>query len=223
MNTLKYLCLTLLLCSLNAVAAPISLPTELPELSATKPSKLGTHEVGVGVANGSKIKNFTIKSHQGRLTSFNDLIKQGDIMVVFYRGGWCPYCNMQIRQLTEAWPEFKRRGITPVLISADKPDASMMAQKTYDIPFPVLSDPKLTAHKAFNVVFKLPDELVKTYQDYGIVLKDWSGKKHNKFAVASAFIVDKNGVVKWGHSSNDYKTRPSVEQLIKAIDQLKAR
>ncbi|WP_019530243.1 peroxiredoxin-like family protein [Dasania marina] len=224
MISIKSLCAALLLISVNAMAvSEISLPTKLPELSATNSKTLGSHEPGVGVANGSKIKNFTIKSHQGKLASFNDLLQQGDLMVVFYRGGWCPYCNVQIRQLTEAWPEFQQRGITPVLISADKPDAGMLVQKTYEIPFPVLSDPKLTAHKAFNVVFTLPDELVSTYKDYGIVLRDWSGKKHHKFAVASVFIVNKKGVVKWGHSSNDYKMRPSVEQLLGVIDQLKLR
>lgn len=107
------------------------------------------------------------------------------------------------------------------MISADKPNAAMLSQKGYDIPFPVISDADLTAHKAFNVVFRLPDELVPMYKEYGIVLSDWSGQDHQQFAVASVFILNKSGEVLWAHSSTDYKTRPSVQQLLSVIDGLK--
>ena len=209
------------LCADHTFAADIKIPTELPQLNATADKDLGTLADNTGLAIGSVVDNFIITDSSGKNVSFSDLERKGPLLVIFYRGGWCPYCNRQIRALSMAWPEFKKRHVLPVLISVDKPDAAAMAQKTYEIPFPVLSDPLLEAHKAFNVVMRLDDKLLPMYKKYGIALEDWSGQNHHKFAVASAFIIDTQAKVVWAHSAEDYKTRPTVEQLLQVIDGLK--
>lgn len=210
---------SLLFClATNSYAGEIQLPQKFPELKTTSQQQLGTLDQKHGLAPGQKVGNFKIKDHFGKTTKFKTLRKDAPLLVIFYRGGWCPYCNLQIVQLTKAWPEFKKRGVTPVLISADKPDAAALASRTYEIPFPVLSDPTLIAHEAFNVVMSLDEETVKKYEQYGIFLSDWSGEAHNKFAISSAFLINKKGVIDWSHSSLDYATRPSVEQLLTVID-----
>lgn len=201
----------------NLQAQEIKLPEKLPELKATEMSQLGTLDAGLAV--GQKPAGFTVNSHLGESVSLDSLLQdKGPLLVVFYRGGWCPYCNVQIRQLAEAWPEFKKRGITPVLVSADKPDASAMAQATYKIPFPVLSDPDLKAHAAFDVIIEVDDATVDKYRDYGIVLEDWSGRDHHKIAAPGIFLLDSSGQVQWAHVSKDYRTRPSVQQLLAMLD-----
>ena len=120
--------------------------------------------------------------------------------------------------MTGAAAVFEQRGITPVLISADRPAGAALAQKSYEIPFPVLSDPSLAAHEAFGVVFTLDPPTRERYRDYGIALEDWSGEDHGSYAVASVFLVDGEGVVRWSHSSLDYKTRPSIAQLLEVLD-----
>ena len=217
---------TLIFCLLLSLAAGLAnsgdilLPQSLPSLEVTSNKALGTLEPNTGRPVGHQIENFSVASVEGEPTSLHSLLARGKLMVVFYRGGWCPYCNVQVRQLSVAAQSFFNRGVTPVLISADKPDAAMLAKKAYEIPFPVLSDPELAAHKAFNVVYRLEDKFIPVYKDYGIVLSDWSGKDHQMFAVASVFILDSTGKVLWAHSSHDYKTRPSVEQLIDVIKKL---
>ena len=84
----------------------------------------------------------------------------------------------------------------------------------------MLSDPDLFAHNAFDVVLDVDKATYKQYKNYGIDLEAWSGKNHHKIAVTAAYIVDKNAVVQWAHTSLDFKTRPSVEQLLSAIDTL---
>jgi len=199
-------------------AGDIKMPATLPSLSVTDTIKLGTLDENIGLSPGMQVKSFEINDHTGKAISFETLQKSAPLLVIFYRGGWCPYCNKQIHQLTKAWPELKKRGVTPVLISADKPDAAALALRTYEIPFPVLSDPDLIAHDIFKVTMKVSDDLIPKYKEYGIILEDWSGKSHHKIAVSSAFIIDKKGVVKWSHSSKDYKTRPTVKQLLDVID-----
>lgn len=209
---------SLLFLSMLSFSGELKITGDLPQLSTTASANLGTREANIGLAPGEQVNAFEVKDHRGKVISFATLKKTGPLLVIFYRGGWCPYCNRQIRQLTEAWPEFKKRGITPVLISADKPDAAALAARTYEIPFPVLSDPDLIAHEVFKVTMKLDDKLVPVYKEYGIALEDWSGKDHHKFAVSSAFIVNQKGLIEWSHSSKDYTTRPSVKQLLEVID-----
>lgn len=218
-------CLTALLSSLlfatiSVQAEDVKLPEHLVELKTPSAEQLGTVSENVGLKVGQTVPEFSTKDHFGKAASLSAMKAKAPLLFVFYRGGWCPYCNMQIRQLTEAWPEFKKRGVTPVLISADKPDAAAMATRTYEIPFPVLSDSDLIAHEAFNVVTELPEDMVASYKGWGIVLEDWNGKGHRKYAVASAFVVGKDGKVLWSHTGT-YDTRPSTEQLLSVIDELK--
>ncbi|MCQ3827968.1 redoxin domain-containing protein [Microbulbifer elongatus] len=209
-----------LLCAFTSVVASaqeIKLPEKMPELATTEQADLGSADTGL--QQGDKPADFTVRNHEGDEVSLRSLVAyKAPILVVFYRGGWCPYCNVQIRQLAEAWPEFEKRGVTPVLISADKPDAGAMAKATYEIPFPVLSDPDLKAHEAFDVVVQIDDATAEKYKTYGIVLEDWSGRDHHKIAAPGIFLVSKEGAVEWAHVSKDYKTRPSVAQLLQILD-----
>ncbi len=189
-------------------------------LAVTSDNLLGTNDQGIGLTAGSKVPDFNLKTHTGEPTNLEVLLEESPLLVIFYRGGWCPYCNVQIRQLTEAYPEFQKRGVLPVLISVDEVDGAALASRTYEIPFTVLSDPQLSAHEAFNVVMEIDDETYKQYQRFGLDLEAWSGQSHHKIAVSSAFIVDDTGTVSWAHASLDYKTRPSVEQLLSVIDEL---
>jgi len=201
----------------NAGAQELSLPSRSPDLGTADAATLGTNDDGIGLAAGDGVPAFTSHSVTGEPVHWNELAQEGPLLVVFYRGGWCPYCNVQIRQLTLAYPEFEERGILPVLISADRPDAASLAQNHYEIPFPVLSDPDLAAHVAFGVTLEVDDETVERYKEYGIDLEAWSGRDHHTIAVSSAFLVDVDGVVQWAHTSLDYKTRPSPEQLLDAV------
>lgn len=189
-------------------------------LAVTGDTALGTNDQNIGLKVGATIPDFTAKTHTGKAVKREDLLEDAPLLVVFYRGGWCPYCNVQIRQLTEAYPEFEKRGVLPVLISVDDVDGAALASRTYEIPFTVLSDPNLSAHTAFDVIMQVDDETYKQYQGYGIDLEKWSGQNHHKIAVSSAFLVDKSGKVRWAHSSKDYKTRPSPTQLLTVIDSL---
>lgn len=199
----------------------IHLSTRLAPLSDTPSAQLGTNEAAIGLKPGSAVSPFTIKTHEGNEVSLASLLSDAPLMVVFYRGGWCSYCNLQVKRLTDAWPEFKRRNIMPIVISVDAVNPASLAQRTYDIPFLVLSDPDLKAHKAFKVGFKLDDATLKKYIAHGINLKQWSQRSHNTIAFPSVFILNKEGVVKWAHTTSDYTTRPSIEQLLSVIDALK--
>ncbi len=207
----------LILAPITALAE-LELAKKTPDLKVTDAATLGTNVDGIGLSAGDNVPAFTTNTHEGESISMEALQRQGPLMVIFYRGGWCPYCNLQIRQLSQAYPQFEQRGVMPVLISVDKADGAALAQRTYEIPFPVLSDSSLAAHEAFEVVLDLDMATTLAYKGFGIDLEDWSGRDDGKIAVSSAFLVDNDGAVKWAHVDTDYKTRPSVSQLLSVID-----
>lgn len=198
----------------------LTLPTHEPELGITAADALGTNDDGIGLSPGDRVAGFSAHSFDGTPVRWEELLDRSPLLVIFYRGGWCPYCNLQIRQLTQAYSEFEERGILPVLISVDETDAASLAQRSYEIPFPVLSDPDLHALEAFRVTMEVDEATLERYQEYGIDLEAWSRREHHKIAVPSAFFVDENGVVRWAHSSRDYRVRPSPQQLLDVADRI---
>jgi len=103
--------------------------------------------------------------------SLRDLASRGSLLVTFYRGGWCPFCNFQIRELTTAFPEFRRRGVTPIAISVDRVEEAAKTSATCEIPFPVLPDPNLVAHRAFRVVRHVGDAEFARLKGKGLDIK----------------------------------------------------
>lgn len=226
MNTINpFLLLTLLITffsamtvSAEAIKTSVQISTPM-QYKAISSDQLGINEKGKGLSLGTSIKSLTINDLMGKPYPLQTAWQQQAALIIFYRGGWCPFCNMQIREITTHANEFKAAGVQPILISVDTPDISAMVSAKYKIPFPVLSDPELVAHKVFNVVLTADANTLKKYKEYGIDLSLWSGKNHHSIAVASAFLIDKNGKVLFSHAPEDYSSRPSAKQLLMMIKQ----
>ena len=187
-------------------------------LAETPKERLGTAPPGFGIQVGQQAPNATLKDVSGKMRKLSDLYAQGPVFVVFYRGGWCPFCNLQLHELTEAKPEFDKRGVILVAISVDQPSQEAKTQAKDGIPFPMLSDSKLLAHKAFNVIHIPGDAEQRALAGYGVDLTAYSGEKHNSFAVPSIFLVDRTSIVRFAHIDQDFQTRPSVQQMLSVAD-----
>jgi peroxiredoxin len=214
----------------TASAAPSAAPAASTSATAMKPrmkeiaappeARVGTLPPDIGVAVGQPAPDASLHDSGGAGVRLADLFSKGAVLLVFYRGGWCPFCNFQIHELTEAYPEYQKRGVTPVAISVDKQEEGAKTRATYTIPFPVLSDPDLVAHKAYRVLHHADDAEVQRLKGFGIDLEKSSGRDHHTFAVPALFLVDKTGKVRWAHADVDYKTRPRTKQILAAIDAL---
>lgn len=190
------------------------------QTTAPGAERVGTLPPKVGIPVGRPAPDALLRDSDGHEVRLEDLVTNGPILLVFYRGGWCPFCNFQIRELTKAYPEFEKRGVTPVAVSVDDVDEAAKTQATYTIPFPVLSDPDLAAHRALRVAHYADEAEVAKLRGFGIDIERSSGRKHHTIAIPSIFIIDVEGVVRWAHADRDYKVRPSTEQLLAAIDAL---
>jgi peroxiredoxin len=214
-HSVRFLLLSLAILVVAVPAAPAS-PQGPPTftLADTPDGKLGTVPAGMGLKVGDKAPSLTLDSVTGGQQSLAELYMQGATFIVFYRGGWCPFCNLQIHNLSQAKADFDKIGVRLVAISVDTPTQEAKTQAKHGVPFPMLSDPKLKAHQAFHVVHVAPEAEQKALAGFGIDLSAYSGESHKSFATPSIFLVDKQGVIRFVHVDEDYKTRPSVKQML---------
>lgn len=210
--------------TLEAAPDPEAEPAERrPRSKRVQPTaaeRLGSLPDRIGVAVGEPAPDATVQDAEGQPVQLRDLVEDGPVMLVFYRGGWCPFCNYQIHQLTEAYPQYRERGVIPVAISVDRPDESAKTQATYEIPFPVLSDTDLAAHRAYRVMHEVDEAERERLQGFGMDIEQASGRDHHVIAIPSVFVIDAEGIVRWAHADPDYRTRPSNEQILAVIDAL---
>ncbi|MBI5481857.1 MAG: AhpC/TSA family protein [Deltaproteobacteria bacterium] len=200
----------------TAVPAARSKPT-----SDASPAALGTLAPGTGVPVGERVPDVRAKDLEGRDVALADLYARGPVLLVFYRGGWCPFCNFQIRALPEGAGQFTARGITLAAVSVDRPDEGARTRALYALPFPVLSDPDLAFVEGFHVANRVGEAELARLKAFGMDLEASSGRQHRVIAIPSMFLIDRGGVVRWAHSDPDYKTRPSVAQILAALDALR--
>ena len=203
--------------SASSPAASSKTPTMQP-YADTAPSRLGQLAPGTGIPVGSKVPDVHARTIDGADVALSSLYGKGPILLVFYRGGWCPYCSTENHSLSVAYPDFQKRGVTPVTISVDKPEAEAKTKATYAIPFPVLSDTDAVVLEAFHVVNNVDDATLAKMKEFGVDLESYSGKPHHKIAIPSLFLIDRTGTVRWAHSDPDFKVRPSIAQILAAID-----
>jgi peroxiredoxin len=188
------------------------------KLAETPSDQLGTAPSGFGLKVGDKAPDATLPEISGSARSLAQLYAQRRTLVVFYRGGWCPFCNLQLHDYALAKPEFDKRGIQIVAISVDQPSEEAKTQAKHQVPFTMLSDSKLVAHRAYHVVHVPGDAERKAFASYHIDLAAYSGESHGDFAVPAIFLVDRDTTVRFVHVDEDYKTRPSAMQMLGVVD-----
>jgi len=205
--------------SATAASAPPAPPPQ-PMLAETPTDRLGTAPAGFGLKVGDRAPDASLPDVTGKTQSLAEIFAQGPTLVLFYRGGWCPFCNLELHDYSVNKPEFDRRGVRLVAISVDKPSEEAKTQAKHGVPFPMLSDPKMVALQAYRVVHVPGDTEKKAMAGYGIDLVAYSGESHGDFAVPSIFLVGRNGVVLFAHIDEDFKTRPGAKQMLAVADRL---
>ncbi len=183
-------------------------------------ARMGVLAPGTGIAVGEGAPNVHGVDLKGQQVALASIYEKSPVLLVFYREGWCPYCNREIHALSMAYPEFEKRGITPVAMSVDLPEADSLSQATYTIPFPVLSDTSAESLLSFHVVKPADAAQIERGKLPSVNVEQNSAQSHHEIAIPALFLIDRTGVVRWAHSDPEYKVRPSTAQLLAVIDGL---
>lgn len=201
------------------LAPPTSGPRVVKEFVAVDGMSLGTVPMGIAIPPGGPAYGGYAVDGEGRRVDVGALIReQNALLLVFSRGGFCPYSNFEIRELARNASAFERRGVGIAVITADRPPEAEKTRATYEAPFPVLSDGDLVLHDIYRVGHKAEAKELKSLALAQIDVEPWSNRKHHRFAVSSLFLVNRAGVVLWSHATEDERTRPKVSQILAALD-----
>lgn len=148
----------------------------------------------------------------GNPVSFDPASLEKPVIITFFRGGWCPYCNLHLAELRHAEQELKAMGFDIWFISIDQPEQLYASLDDPDIGYTIFSDSGLEATRAFGLAFKVDDETVERYLGYDIDLEAASGENHHVLPAPSTFLVGIDGIIRFQYTNPDYKVRlhPSV-------------
>ncbi len=166
---------------------------------------------------GDRAPGLSLPDAKGKQVSLNQLLEQGPVVVVFYRGGWCPYCNLELRAWQAHLAELNSLGTTLVAISPQTPDNSLSTAEKNALAFPVLSDSDLAAAHGFGIAFTLPPELVDLYSAVGNKLPELNGNGQWVLPVPATFVIDTSGVIQFAHVEADYRERAEPGDVLAVV------
>lgn len=168
-----------------------------------------------------KAPNFELPNAQGKLISLPNLLADGPVVITFYRGSWCPYCNLQLRALQAKLSEIHALGATLIAISPKIPDGSLTENEISNMEFTVLSDQEAKVASQYGVAWEVPEFLMKHMRvDRGLDLVKINNGNRNILPIPATFIIGKDGIVKWSYVNVDYRTRSEPEQIIEVLKTL---
>ncbi len=171
---------------------------------------------------GGTMPEFSLSDATGKSVASSDLLKQGSLVVVFYRGAWCPFCNKYLHTLQGSLSDIKANGGNLVAISVENPDTSMAVSKKNQVEFTVLSDPKLETAKKFGIVYELAKETNEKYKGYGIDLMKNNSMDKPELPLSATYVVDNKGKIVYAWLEPDYTKRAEPAEILKVLVEQKA-
>jgi glutathione peroxidase len=168
------------------------------------------------LAVGEKVGDVTLRTLEGKDVQLHALLSKKPSVLVFYRGGWCMYCNRHLAHLKDAEARLIDMGYQIIAITPDRPEKIAETVGKHELRYTILSDSKMDAAQSLGVAFKVDDATLEKYEGYGIDLVTASGETHQYLPVPSVFIVDRKGIVRFQHASPDYTVRLDKETLLAA-------
>ncbi len=165
---------------------------------------------------GSACPAFEAVAADGSLFEFDPAALDKPVVIIFYRGGWCPYCNKYLMRLRHAEPALVEMGYEILFLSADRYEKLAGSLEEKDLNYTVLSDSKLEIARKFGIAFHLHDELFQRYTEFGHDLEAASGETHHLLPVPATFIVDTDGIIQFEYANPNYKVRLDPDVLLAA-------
>lgn len=181
---------------------------------------LATRLPDPGLKVGARAPDFTLNNAFGSPLTLSEEWRKGPVILVFYRGAWCPFCNLHLRALQHSLPAFGRYGAQLIAVTPQQPDKSAAQIDKDGLPFEVLSDMDSAVMKAYGLYYELDPELAEVYLSHDLNVAEYNGEGRNVLPVPGTFIIDTRGVIRAVHADVDYKQRMEPEAILKAIEAL---
>ncbi len=171
-------------------------------------------EAPEGLFIGSKAPDFKAKDQNGNEVRLKDLLKKGKVVLVFYRGQWCPYCNRELSRIQDSIQLIKDKGAMVVAVSPEKQESITATVEKTKAEYPVLYDEGLKIMKAYDVEFEVPENTITRYRNANIDIEKNNGANGKYLPVPAVYIIDGESTVTYRFFETDYKKRPWVKDLL---------
>jgi len=165
---------------------------------------------------GMQAPAFHVRDAAGKPVAFEPDGMDKPLVLTFFRGGWCPYCNLHLAEMRKAEAELREMGFDIWFLSIDRPEQLYASLEDPDLPYRVLSDSKLEATRAFGLAFRVSDEVVEKYLTWDIDLEGSSGENHHVLPAPSTYIIGSDGKIRFQYTNPEYNVRLHPDVLLAA-------
>ncbi len=188
--------------------------TSLMILISFSASYAQENRMPAGLNIGDKAPSFTATDNTGKIFNLYEELKKGDIILLFYRGQWCPYCNKELSMFNDSLSYINSKGASVVAIT---PETNENIDKTISktkATFSIISDQGLSIMKDYKVNFTVDDKTINRYKNYGIDFNSNNGENGANLPIPATYLIGKDGIIKYVYFNTDYKKRSSVKEVL---------
>lgn len=177
-----------------------------------------SNESAKGLAIGESVSNFTVLDHTGQKHELFELLTRGKVIVIFYRGQWCPFCMPFVRKIQKKLLDLYVRGASVLLVSPEKQEQIQMTRSKTETTIPIIHDQDYKLMNLFDVSFK-PNRMEKFVFNYrlGAKLKKAHSDTSQTLPIPATFIIDENKTIKWRHFDKNFKLKADINEIIKNL------
>jgi peroxiredoxin len=166
---------------------------------------------------GEAAPPFELPNYKGSQVSLSGLLASGPVVVVFYRGVWCPYCNLTLRAYQQLLPQISELGASLVAVSLQAPDDSLTTAERNSLTYEVLGDVGANTSRDYGLVFRLPEYLQEAYRMLGHPLPAFNGTDDWELPIPATFVIDRQGTVRFAEAYPDYTRRPDPQEALAVL------
>lgn len=168
---------------------------------------------------GDTAPNFTLTNQTGDEVSLEGLLEQGPVVLLWYRGGWCPYCNLTLAAYQERLEDIRAAGATLVALTPELPDRSISTAEKNELGFQVLSDVGNDVAREYGVVFQLTEGVQASYEQ-GFGMSEFNGDDSGELPLAATYVIDQSGTIRWAFLDADYRNRAEPQDVVTVLEGL---
>ena len=196
------------------------MPAEVLDLMARTTAEL--KDTGIenrALGTGDRMPDFTLPNQHGEMRRFADFLADSPVVLNIYRGGWCPYCNFEMKALADVLPEIKAAGARLVGMAPEDPDHALDTANRHEIDIEILSDTGNAVSEQMGLVFSLAEELRPIYLGAGLDIPAYNGDDSFRLPVPATYIVGTDGIIKADFVNADYTRRMEPAEIVAVLQE----
>lgn len=173
-----------------------------------------------GLQAGESAPDFTLTDALGKEIRLSEELANGPVILTFYRGGWCPFCNLQLRAYQEFLPEFRELGASLIAVSPQSPDNTLSQQEKERLTFLVASDTEGRVAEQYRVLYEVTGSLKSLYEKFNLHLPEYNASSRWFLPVSATFVVDRSSIIRYAHIDPNFMRRLEPDTILQVLRDL---